>query len=232
MRADTINERIVRALVTSGTTSLTVAPEVGSERMRRITNKRIDEGRMIQTMSNVAAWGIRSLTLYFLVGLPWERESDVENAGRLARRLSEAFLERAERGRVTIEVNPFIPKPRTPFQWCRLEPPDSLKKKLEVFSQACGRLRGARLSGGSVRGAVVQAILSKGDEDTGRALYRQYTQGISLLRSARLESPATIDLVFTDSPLDSRFPWSWLMPAGEEAYLRSQYLEAKRSALG
>jgi radical SAM superfamily enzyme YgiQ (UPF0313 family) len=230
VRADTLSGQLINALVSSGTHSLTLAPETGSERMKRVINKRLDETQMTKNIAMAARLGIRSLTLYFLVGLPWEMETDVAEAAALAGRLAEAFLAQSSRGRVVVEVNPFVPKPRTAFQWCRMENSDRLKQRLDSFARVLGKRRGVRLSRGSIRQAILQAILSRGDEHVGRALYRHVTEGVPLIRAVRAESPRTMELVFSDLPLDKALPWSWLISRSEERYLRTQYREAERLA--
>jgi len=232
VRADKLRRETLRSLIASGSRSLTLAPEVGSERMKRVIRKRMDDAETEETVVAAAREGVRSLTLYFLMGLPWETDDDVARSADLARRLAKAFLRAAGRGRVHVELNPFVPKPRTPFQWCRMEEGGVLQRRGRLFQEQFGCLRGARVSLGSSRKALVQALLSRGDRTLGKALLRWIERGTPFLKAAELESPRSVELVFAEQDPGKKLPWDYLMTPGEREYLESQYLAARRSALG
>src|SRR5207247_10838559 len=110
------SDLLAAALGRGGNRSVTVAPEAGSERMRRVINKNLTEPEILRAAEWLVGAGVESLKLYFMVGLPTETAADV--AGIVALTASvRARLACARAGRVLVSLNPFVPKPWTPFQW-------------------------------------------------------------------------------------------------------------------
>ena len=116
-RADSVTEELVASLAESGLKTLTMAPEAGSKRMRAVINKGIEEEHLFHAMDLGLAAGIPNYRLYLMIGLPFETAEDIEAIIDLAGRLKDYMEERGAKGTLTLSINPFIPKPFTPFQW-------------------------------------------------------------------------------------------------------------------
>ena len=135
LKADCITPRLAAALGNEGNRSVTVAPEAGSERMRRVINKNLTEPDILRAVDLLVGQGVPDVKLYFMCGLPTETDEDVmaivELTEKIAERLRDIGRPLGHVGTVTVSLNPFVPKPWTPFQWEPMEDFSSLKPKLD-----------------------------------------------------------------------------------------------------
>jgi radical SAM superfamily enzyme YgiQ (UPF0313 family) len=172
LKADCVTPGLAAALGRGRNRSVTVAPEAGSERMRRVINKNLTEPDILRAADLLVGEGVKDLKLYFMVGLPAEEEQDVlaiaELAARIRARLATAERARRRVARITVSVNPFVPKPWTPFQWDPMEEIPSLKRKLALLRAALSKIPNVRLDTESPREAYFQTLLSRGDRRLGR----------------------------------------------------------------
>lgn len=167
MKADCVTPELASALARGRTKSVTIAPEAGSERMRRVINKNLTEHDILRAADLLVGEGVRDLKLYFMVGLPGEEDDDVLEIAGLTRRIRELLLD-TERGRrraanITVSVNPFVPKPWTPFQWDPMLPIGELKAKFALLRKAMARVPNVKLDIESPREGYFQTLLSRGD---------------------------------------------------------------------
>lgn len=185
LKADCISPALATALARNGAHSVTVAPEAGSERMRKVINKNLTEDQIIHAADMMVGEGVENLKLYFMLGLPEEGDHDVLAIAELtARVLERVRAGRSRVGRVTVSLNPFVPKPWTPFQWDPMEEGRAIKRKIAMLRSALGRLGGVELDSESPREAYFQTLVSRGDRRVGRILER--------LAAARCEEPGEI----------------------------------------
>ncbi len=166
LKADCVTPRLAAALAAGGARSVTVAPEAGSDRMRRVINKNLSEEDILRAAELMAGEGVQQIKLYFMIGLPTETDDDVVAIATLAERIR-ARLTSGERkrrvGSATISLNAFVPKPWTPFQWEPMEPIAVLRGKAQRLRQAARRIPNLTLDVESPREAYLQTILSRGD---------------------------------------------------------------------
>ncbi len=217
LKADCVTPRLAAALARGGTHSVTVAPEAGSERMRRVINKNLTEADILRAAELLVGRGVESLKLYFMFGLPTETDDDVLAIAGLAEkiraRLCEGSRERGRIGGVTISLNPFSPKPWTPFQW---EPMDSiarLRAKMRVLRHACARIPNVQLDIESPREAYLATLLSRGDRRVGRALTAIHAAGGDWWRVIRDWQHGGLDgLPHADSYVHRRYGEQELLP--------------------
>jgi radical SAM superfamily enzyme YgiQ (UPF0313 family) len=175
LKADCISPQLAAALRRNGSRSVTVAPEAGSERMRKVINKNLTEPQILDASAMLAGEGIENLKLYFMIGLPEEHDEDVREIGRLTARILERIrTQKNTLGHVTVSLNPFVPKPWTPFQWDPMEDTQSIKHKIGVLRAELGRLSGGaiELDAESPRDAYFQTLVSRGDRRVGAILER------------------------------------------------------------
>ena len=228
-RADSVTAELVEALVASGLKTLTIAPEAGSVRMRAVINKGIEEEHVFNAVRLGLAAGVRNFRLYFMIGLPFETLEDVEAIVALSNRLKDFMEEHSSSGRLTLSVNPFIPKPFTPFQWA----PMASKKYLE---EALGLLRGGlkrrnvELIAESPRESFVQAVLARGDHLIGEALLKAHSNsGLKAFRQALKELNIDADsYLYRRRDKAEVFPWDCLDQGFSKEYLYSEYERAGR----
>ncbi len=167
LRIDALREDLIRFLTASGTRSLSLAPESGTDRLRFLINKRVTNEEIIRQIKPLFDWGVQRLKLYFLIGLPTEREEDIKAIAELVGEIRHIMLTagkpRGRVGSINVSVNCFVPKPFTPFQWLPMEGEKSLKGKIEKLRRWLTPLNNVRSSFASPRLAQLQAILSRGD---------------------------------------------------------------------
>ena len=175
LKADCISPSLASALARNGVRSVTIAPEAGSERMRKVINKNLTEADILRAADLLVERDIESLKLYFMIGLPEERDGDVLAIADLTGKILERIrVSRKHIGGVTVSLNPFVPKPWTPFQWDPMEQPASLKRKVATLRSALGKLGGPAiaLDAESPREAYFQTLVSRGNRAVGGILER------------------------------------------------------------
>jgi radical SAM superfamily enzyme YgiQ (UPF0313 family) len=185
LKADCISPRLAAALARGGARSVTIAPEAGSERMRKVINKNLTEDQILRAAEMTVGEGVDNLKLYFMLALPEETDDDVLAIAHLTGAIIERARSRRQRvGRVTVSLNPFVPKPWTPLQWDPMAEPREIKRKVAMLRGALGRLGQVELDAESAREAYFQTMVSRGDRRVGAILER--------LDAAGCDSPGAI----------------------------------------
>jgi len=166
LRADSLTEDLVASLQRGGHRTLTMAPEAGTERLRRVVRKVITDEQIFALCDLLRKYGIPNLKCYFMIGQPTETMEDVEAIPDLARRMLErlrvAGPDGHPFGKLTLSVSSFVPKPWTPFQWAAFDEPRDLEAKLEVIKAQARRIQ-VRVVHENPREAGLQALLARGD---------------------------------------------------------------------
>ena len=144
LRLDDLTPGFVLKLVDTGVEGLTLAPECGSDRMRKILNKQFTNEDILARAEWIFGNGIQNLKLYYMAGLPFEGHGDIEAIVELTAQIREVMLKvargRGRIGRLHPSVNPFVPKPGTPYQWLPMEDPKETDKKLQYLRKAFGKM--------------------------------------------------------------------------------------------
>jgi radical SAM superfamily enzyme YgiQ (UPF0313 family) len=167
LRADSVSQELVRILAKGGERTLTIAPETGSEALRRSLNKKITDEDIICAAENALEAGMRNIKLYFMVGLPGEESQDIQDMGSLVKRI--AKLGYSPRS-IRLSVTPFVPKPHTAFQWFSQASPDTLQAKFKTIRSSLGSQIKVDVETLDFRWARIEAILSVADRKIGNTL--------------------------------------------------------------
>jgi radical SAM superfamily enzyme YgiQ (UPF0313 family) len=146
--------------------SVSMAPEAGTDRLRAAINKRITDADILETAGLIHSAGIRSLRLYFMVGLPFETESDIEAIPHLVEGIRDVF----GKGRITITLSTFVPKPFTPFQWHPMSGMDVVKSRLNAIKKALKGRKGIGVFHDVPKYTFMQGMLARGDRRVARVL--------------------------------------------------------------
>ncbi|MGH7275404.1 MAG: radical SAM protein [Candidatus Rokuibacteriota bacterium] len=167
LRADSLTDDLVASLARGGHRTLTMAPEAGTERLRRAIRKAITDAQIFAACDLVRARGIPNLKTYFMIGQPTETPEDVAAIPELARRMLERLrvLDPTGKpfGKLTLSISSFVPKPWTPFQWAPFDGAPSLQAKLEVIKHGVRRFSNVRVLHENPREAALQSLLARGD---------------------------------------------------------------------
>src|SRR5437773_1969821 len=235
LKADLITPALARALGAGGNRSVTVAPEAGSERMRRVINKNLSEAEILRAAEWLVGGGVDALKLYVMVGLPTETDEDVEAIVDLTRKVRARLAGSGQPrlGRILVSINPFVPKPWTPFQWEPMEAIPSLRRKLAHLRRALGAIPAVETETESPREAYLQTLLSRGDRRTAAILARLHERPDAwwpTLKSLRggAEGVDPDRFVHRSYPLDALLPWDFVEHSVDKRYL----LAERRKAFG
>ncbi|MCE5250741.1 radical SAM protein [bacterium] len=227
-RADMIDDELVGLLAAGGLRTVTIAPEGGSERIRRIINKNLTEDRILDAVKTCNRAGIRGLKLYYMVGLPWECRSDITAIIDLTAKIHSIF--RGPGKKITVSVNPFIPKPQTPFQWCGMAEPGYIEKVYRTLKRGFLKMSGLSFKPMSVRTAVREAVISLGDGAVGKALVETVRDEVPWKKALVRHGIDINRLVHSDKPPEIIFPWDDITGEKRKAALRASYEKAQLTA--
>jgi len=146
LRIDAIAPSLVQSLKEGGERTVAIAPEAGSERLRRVLKKAYTEEEILRAIHILVENGLFQIKCYFLIGLPSEIDEDVKAIVLLVKKIRHQILStrrsQKERWSLVLSINPFIPKPATPFQWVPLEEVSELKRKLRTIQRGIQGERG------------------------------------------------------------------------------------------
>jgi radical SAM superfamily enzyme YgiQ (UPF0313 family) len=215
LRVDAITEGLSRRMAEGGERSITIAPEAGTERLRRVVNKDFSDDRIVQAAEAALSQGMQHVKMYFLCGLPTETEEDVLGMAHLALRIREQVMlpwarKRGRMGRISLSVNPFVPKPWTPFQWVPLHDRACLEGKRKLLAGAL-RPAGVELDFLAPREAYLQTLLSRGDRRCADLLEIAHRETGGDVRRALPRWEHDPDFfVLREVGLDESLPWDFL----------------------
>jgi len=227
LKASSTSPYLFEILKESGQKTITLAPEAGSEELRFAINKKVPDQRYYDFAKKALEVGAESLKLYFLVGLPGETEKDIEAIAQMAANFRELALpywrERGVRGEIHLSVNPVIAKPFTPFQWYGLNPKSVIEKKLKKLARLVRKLPGVKLTHEGVKEAVLQAIVSRGDDRLGLAAVKTVKEKMNLRRALKEMGLPFEELYTREREKDELFPWEVVESGIKREYLWREY---------
>ena len=227
-RADSVTKELVEALVDSGLKTLTIAPEAGSVKMRAVINKGIEEEHVFKAVELGMQAGVKNFRLYFMIGLPFEEIEDVVAIVDLSNSLKDFMESKSNSGKLTLSVNPFIPKPFTPFQWSPMADKKYIDEALKIIRSGLKR-KNIEIIAESPRESFVQAVLARGDRSLGKVLLRAHNEsGIKsfrkVMKDLKIDSESYL---YRQRDIDECFAWDFLDMGFSKDYLYKEYQNAK-----
>ena len=220
LRLDVLDDELLRLLKASGYTTITVAPEAGSERLRRIINKPLGDEEIIRGFEMIQEAGFHRLKLYFMIGLPEETDEDILSMAALVRRAREIL----KGGHITVSVTPFVPKPLTPFQWHRFEHTDVLKARYRLLKKTLSGTKGVEIKPISMDASLVQAYLSRADRRASGVLTLALETG---WKKALKEYKDFIEAsIHRQRDYEEPLPWDTIDSGIRKLYLWEEYTRA------
>ena len=235
LRADVIGTRLVELLGKSSLKSAAIAPDGGSERLRRVINKGITEPELLTAAESLAEVGVTNLKLYYMIGLPTETEEDLDEMIDLTLRIRERVMAVGRRkgylGTLTLSVNCFVPKPWTPFQFYPFAPVSVLKKRLKYLRKKLGREANIRIVADHPDRALFQATLARGDRRIGPALLAFASEGGNWRQVMKRQGLQVEDYALRERKEDEPFPWEIVDHGIDRQYLWHEYQKALAAKL-
>ncbi len=233
LRLDDLTAPIVRLLQASGERSITIAPETGSDRLRRVINKTVTNDEILDRADLIFASGIENLKLYFMIGLPTETDDDLVAIRDLTVQLRDRMLKyarpRGQIGRIVGSVNPLIPKPGTAYQWMPMEDPAVTDRKIKRLRSLMSDLDNVYFNIKSERHSYFQALLSLGDRRVAPVIEAAERNGQNW-RAAVAESGVDADdFIFRDRSADPCLPWDIIDGGLKASFYRSEFDKSLRA---
>jgi radical SAM superfamily enzyme YgiQ (UPF0313 family) len=232
LRLDDITPTLVGLLRQSGERTITIAPETGSDRLRRVINKTITNDQILSSAEMIFASGIENLKLYFMIGLPTETDDDLVAIRDLTVQLRELMLAkgrgRGHLGRIVGSVNPLVPKPGTAYQWLPMEDDASIERKIRRVRSLMAGIDNVYFNIKSERHSFYQALLSLGDRRVAPAIEAAERNGGNW-RAAVAETGVDADFfVFRDRSNDAVLPWDIIDGGMKDEFFRAEFGKALR----
>ncbi len=226
LRLDDLTETIVRLLRASGEKTLTIAPETGSDRLRRVINKTVTNDEILDRAELIFSNGIENLKLYYMIGLPTETDDDLVAIRDLTLQLREIMLKHAKSkgqiGRVIASVNPLVPKPSTAYQWLPMEDPAVVEAKVQRLRALTSDIDNVFFNIKSERHAFYQALLSLGDRRVAPAIEAAESNGGDWRRAVADTGVDAAFYVFRDRTSDEVLPWSIIDGGMKDTFFRGE----------
>lgn len=230
LRADAVTPELVQSMAQSGVKTAVYAPEAGSGRMRNVINKRIQTPDILNACQLLVSGGIPNLKLYFMVGLPSENEDDIYAIVDLCKEIKDVFLEasriRKRIGTITVNVNPFVPKPFTPFQRCAMDTVPSLKSKIGIIQSGLKNTANVRVHAESPRRAQIQAVLSTGNASVGNLIKSVSANNGNWASPLKTFFSQTGEFHRRHKPAGEPLPWSLIDHGISNIFLEKEYEKA------
>ena len=244
LRAYGLPEELLDEIAKVRATSLTFAPEAGSQRLRDVINKNIGEDQILESARRVFSHKWDHMKLYFMIGLPTETAEDVREivaTGARCRDVAKELPWRKRPAQVTCSVSSFVPKPHTPFQWVAMDSMASLGAKQRELMDLARRAR-IRLKWHDTELSYLEGILSRGDRRLGDLIERAYRKGCRFDSwdehfrfGSWLEALAELDidpqLYLGTLPVDVPLPWDHIDPGVSKDFLATEYRRSLKDRL-
>jgi radical SAM superfamily enzyme YgiQ (UPF0313 family) len=230
LRLDDLTPEIVRLLKASGEKSLTIAPETGSDRLRRVINKTVTNAEILEKTELIFASGFENLKLYYMIGLPTETDEDLDSIRHLTIQMRDIMVSHAKPrghiGRIVGSVNPLIPKPGTAYQWLPLETAAEIDRKTKRLKALLADIDNVYFTVKSERHSYYQALLSLGDRRVAPAIVAAERNG-GQWRAAVAEVGLNADAyLFRDRSQDRVLPWHIIDGGMKEGFFRGEWQKA------
>ncbi len=232
MRVGTLTPELMELVKRVRKTGFTLAPEAGSERLRRVINKGVNDADLLYGAENAFRLGWRILKLYFMVGLPTECQTDLDALAELCVKVRN--LAKKTKSSVNISLSTFVPKPHTPFQWVSQPSQEEIESRLGALRQKLNR-PGSRIKWSHPAHSLLEAVFARGDRRLGKVLRRAWELGVRFdgwterlredlwMKSFR---ETGVDLFFyakRERPREEVLPWRHLSTGVEEQFLWEEY---------
>ena len=232
LRLDDLTPAIVGLLRASGERTLTIAPETGSDRLRRVINKTVTNEEILASAETIFSSGIENLKLYFMIGLPTETDEDLVAIRDLTLQLRDVMLAHARGrghiGRIVASVNPLVPKPATAYQWLPMERDAVIEQKIRRLRSLVSGIDNVYFTIKSERHSFYQALLSLGDRRVAPAIEAAERNGGNW-RAAVAEAGVDAGFfVFRDRSQDRVLPWDIIDGGMKHEFFRAEFDKALR----
>ncbi|MCX7694383.1 MAG: TIGR03960 family B12-binding radical SAM protein [Caloramator sp.] len=247
LRIDSFSVNLINEIQKVRKTGLTFAPEAGTQKMRDVINKGVTEEDLIKSVRSAFELGWNNIKLYFMIGLPFEEDEDVEGIAELAYKVVDEYFkvpkEKRQKGlNVTVSTSSFVPKPFTPFQWFGQNSMDELYKKQKLLKEKI-KSRFITYNWHETPISFLEGVFSRGDRRLTKVLIKAWELGckfdgwqehFDFEKWMKAFQECNIDPHFyatRERSLDEVLPWDFIDVGVSREYLISEYKKAEKGIL-
>lgn len=201
--------------------SISIAPEAGSDRLRKVINKRISEQDILETSEILLKEGIENLRLYFMIGLPTETEKDINGIINITKKIREL----SENGNIILSISTFVPKPFTPFQWHKMEEYKTIRSRLNTIKKALYNLKGVKIFHDLPKYAYMQCLFSLGDRRISNVI-ENMSETDDWQKACSISNINPDFYIFRKRTFEEVLPWDFIDIGIKKEKLWEEYLTA------
>jgi radical SAM superfamily enzyme YgiQ (UPF0313 family) len=214
LRLESLTPELIDALALGRQKSAAVAPEAGSERLRRCINKNLTEAQIMEGVSLLGRAGLKKIKLYFMLGLPSETDQDAEAAVDLTVNIRRALIEAATGQRlkpeITVSLSSFVPKPFTPFQRLPMTKTADLRRRASIIKTGLKNAPGVKVFFDNPKMAVLQTFLSRGDRRAGEVVLALAENKGNLNQALKMTGVSADQAVYDGYRPEDVLPWDFI----------------------
>lgn len=233
LRLDQISEELLDALVESNDQQIAVAPETGSDRLRRVINKNLTNDEIVDICGAVFDRGMLTVKLYMMVGLPTETQEDLDEMFVLVERIKDRMLEAGKKfgraGKIIPSLNGFVPKPNTPLQWDGICDERELKRRIKYVSRGLSKIPNVEVRFMSARIAHEQALFSSGDRTISKVIDRAAQLNGDIDKALRETEVDPKFHISRDRSYEEFLPWSIVDSGLSFEFLKTEHEKAREA---
>ena len=233
IRPEGLSDFMMKALASTGQKTATLAPEAASPRLKEVIGKSIAPKLFYSRIEELVAVGIPNVRLYFMIGLPTETDDDVFEMVEFALKCREVFVDASRKtgriGVLSVQVNPFIPKPWTPFQWAAVTHRKTMEGRINILRNGLKKTSNMSLRIEYGRDFFVQALLSRCDRDLGQKILDTGLKGKWTVQGLEKTGVSLDAHIYRERSENEIFPWDVVDHGMPKQVLWKIYREATRS---
>lgn len=238
LRPATLSDELLSTLAMFRKTGITIVPEAGSERLRRVINKNVTDAEIFQALDTAWAHGWQKVKMYFMIGLPGESMADIEAIALLLEKILATARARGARVTIHASFSSFVPKPHTPLQWAAREPVAVLEDKVAFLKGRLKRHKNLDLDFHATGRSMIETILARGDARVGELLLEVFRRGeIFTAWDAHFHLPVWEEALgvldgadfLSELPVDAELPWDFIELNFHKRFLADEYRRSRAS---
>ena len=238
LRAGTLTPELMNLIKKVRKTGFTIAPEAGTQRLRKFINKNISEKEIIETVQNSFDLGWQVIKLYFMIGLPSERKEDIQGIVDLVKKLRQIKTKKGKWGKINVGVSTFIPKPHTPFQWEAQLSLDEAKERISWIKSNLN-MPGIKVKWHNPETSILEGLFARGNRKLSRLLVSAHKKGckfdswsdrfdFGLWQEACEDTGVDIDYSnVRKRALDEPLPWDHIDTKVSKGFLKEERVRAE-----
>lgn len=238
LRLDSFTSQLMKS---SRKSSLTFAPEAGTQRLRNVINKNITDEDIEKSIKMAFEIGYSKIKLYFMMGLPTETDEDILGIAEIVRRIQDIYFEVVKKRNLIINVSTalFIPKPLTPFQWVKQIDEEEMNRRVRLLRNQLQKYKGVKYHWHSPQESILEGIFARGDRKLSYTIEKAYEKGCYFdgwseyykndkwLEALKETNTDTNDYI-RERTIEENLPWDFIDFGVSKEYLKKEYEKAKK----